>query len=301
MGSESSTTNLKAGKEHSDTTTYKDSDSLSQGNLPKKITKIRVWWSEFMVGFEAFYDGNSAGARKGSGFKDSDPHVDFDLSEDEHISEISGRSGDVIDTVTFHTNKGRTQKFGDSTGGEEFSLKEDGKVVKSFTVGFGEHMHFIEGHFGEDFAEPQKSQIAGKSHDDTTTFDDKDSHLTGKSHFRITELKVLHDNNMVFGIQAVYSADGDSVDPGVHAGNEMNSDTKTDTVSVPDGKHITGISGRSGDVINQLKIQLSDGSEHTFGGSDGSEFNNIVPHGKKVVALGGGLGGHLHNIFCYYN
>ena len=301
MGQHGSSQYHEAGKKHGDTKTFKDEDVLtSHGHVPNKLTAIRVWWSEYMVGFEAFYDNTSAGARMGSEFVHGTVYSDFVLGPDEYITEVSGRAGDLIDQITFHTNKGRKQQFGSSTGGSPFRLKEHGKVVKGFTVGFGGHLHFIGAHFVTPQSPPQQSNLAGKTHPDTQTFDDYKTHMNGKTNVQLTEIRVLHDNNMVFGVHGIYNVDGQIIDGGAHVGNEMNSNTLNQSISLTGGKYITGISGKNGNVVDSLKIHMSDGTEYNFGGSGGNPFPNIVPHGKRVVALGGGLGGHLHNIFCYY-
>ena len=194
---------------------------------------------------------------------------------------------------------GRSQQFGTSTGGHPFHLKQLGKVVKGFTVGFGGHLHFIGAHFGDAFDPPKPSAKAGKTHGDTQIFDDYETHLKGKSSIQMTEIRVLHDGKLVFGVEGIYAADGFAVSPGTHVGKELNATTINQSISLV-GKHITGISGRHGDVMDNLTITLSDGTSYSFGGTGGHAFGNIVPAGKKVVALAGGLGGHLHNIFCYY-
>lgn len=302
MGGHESIEYHEAGKTHPDTTVYKDEDVLASiGQHPKKITAIRVWWSEYMVGFEAFYDNVSAGARMGSEYKHGVVYSDFILGADEYITEVSGRSGDLIDQITFHTNLGRKQQFGSSTGGSPFSLKKHGKVVKGFTVGFGGHLHKIGCHFETLQSPPEPSHKAGKTHADTEHFDDYKTYLEGKSNITMTEIRVLHDGKLIFGVEGIYEADGVQISPGVHVGKELNSSTVNQSIALTGGKYISGISGRHGDVMDQLHIHLSDGTSYKFGGTGGHAFSNIVPAGKKVVALGGGLGGHLHNIFCYYH
>lgn len=57
----------EAGKRHGDTIAYKDEDVLATvGKVPQHISKIRIWYSDYIVGFEVFYDTQSAGARMGS-------------------------------------------------------------------------------------------------------------------------------------------------------------------------------------------------------------------------------------------
>lgn len=300
MGGVESATYHEAGKRHADTKSYKDEDVLaSHGYHPDRLSAIRVYWSEYCVGFEAFYDGVSAGARLGSEFIHGTVYSEMVFAADEHITKITGRSGDLVDMIKIHTNKGRKQKFGTSTGGSKFTLKEHGKVVKGFTVGFGGHLHFIGAHFGYSVDPPVKSTVAGKTHTDTAHFNDYTSQLEGKNGIRMTEIRVLHDGKMVFGVEGIYEANGYQVSPGVHVGNELNSSTINQSIALPVGTYVSGISGRNGNIIDQLKIKLNNGTEYKFGGDGGTAFGNIVPEGKKVIALGGGLGGHLHNIFCY--
>lgn len=300
MGGQESTVYHEAGKRHGDTKAYKDEDVLaSHGVMPNRITAVRVWWSEYCVGMEVYYDGVSAGARMGSEYVHGTVYSDFVLADGEYISEVSGRNGDLVDQFTIHTTLGRSQQFGTSTGGSKFRLKEHGKVVQGFTVGFGGHLHFIGAHFGTTYSPPVKSTKAGKTHGDTAHFDDYESHLKDRGHVQLTEIRVLHDGKLVFGVEGIYSAGGLQHSPGVHVGNEMTPTTINQSISLV-GKTITGISGRHGDVMDNLTISLSDGTSYSFGGTGGHAFANIVPTGKSVVALGGGLGGHMHNIFCYY-
>lgn len=298
MGSDASY--HEAGKHHPDTTAYKDEDVLAaHGYNPDKLTTIRIFWSEYCVGFEAFYDGVSAGARLGSEFVQGTVYSEMHFAPDEHITKITGRAGDLIDQISFHTNKGNSQTFGSSSGGHAFTLNEHGKVVKSFTVGFGGHLHFIGAHWGYQIDPPVKSAVAGKTHGDTQHFDDFSVGLDGKHCLRLAEIRVLHDNNMIFGVEGIYEANGVQWSPGVHVGSEMSSSTINQSIALPAGTYITEISGRHGDVMDHLTIKLNNGTKYDFGGSGGNKFGNIVSSGKKVIALGGGLGGHMHNIFCY--
>ena len=149
------------GKHHADTQSYKDEDQLASiGAHPKKINAIRVWADTFIVGMEVFYDGVSAGARYGTHGTAGMVQQDFLLGETEYLSSVSGRSGDIIDQITFTTTAGRTQSFG-GTGGSAFTLKEDGKIIKGFTLGFGGHLHFVGVHFEALVAAPVKVMQLG--------------------------------------------------------------------------------------------------------------------------------------------
>lgn len=123
----------EAGKTHSDTVSYKDEDKLAKiGHSPKRITAIRIWFHEYVVGIETFYDKITSGARMGTELLTGSVCEDFILDEKEYITEVSGRAGDVIDLLQFTTNYGKTVSWGNQSGGDPFLLSEPGKVVKGF-------------------------------------------------------------------------------------------------------------------------------------------------------------------------
>jgi hypothetical protein len=148
---------------------------------------------------------------------------------------------------------------------------------------------------------PQKSVMAGKIHGDTNPFDDFSTHLSTRQNIRIVKLRVIHDYKLVFGIESFYEADGFQITAGSHVGRELPYGATAQEISFQWGEVITSISGRHGDVIDFMQIQTSSGQTYQFGGSGGShQFNIAIPYGKTVMAFYGGLGGHLHNIGCYY-
>lgn len=438
----------EAGKWHPDTIAYDDKNELAKiGKTPDRITQIRIWGSQYIVGMEVFYDNVSAGARMGSEYTKGVYSQDFTLSKGEHIKKIFGRSGDLIDQVGFKTTKGREVTFGTSPGGKKFKLKQEGMVVKGFKVGFGGHLHSIGAFFGPKHgghkpspfptpapapfpaptpgypsstpsypaptpsypsstpsypapspsypsapsypspghgssiptpgaAQPSQpswpsaggssypaqpswptasgssatpsytppsynqptynpsapshsyvpapspaasytpvpapqpaphvsymtqSNVAGKYHGDTKTFDDYKDMLKGKTNIRLTELRVIHDNKFVMGIEALYEADGYSFSGGMHVGSEMSVNTVNQSVSLAWGETITSITGQHGDIIDSLTVKTSTGKIYKFGGTGGSfTYSLYIPDGKTVKAFAGGVGGHLHNISCYY-
>jgi hypothetical protein len=58
---------------------------------------------------------------------------------------------------------------------------------------------------------------------------------------------------------------------------------------------------RSGALIDAIHFTTNQGRDFRAGGGGGGP-NLLTPEGRpvKVVALSGGLGGHLHNISCHY-
>lgn len=527
----------EAGKWHADTKQYNDETELAKiGKAPKRITQIRIWASEYIVGMEVFYDGVSAGARMGSEYWKGVYSQDLILGSDEYIKKVSGRCGDLIDQLTFKTTNGKSYTFGTSSGGKAFKLKVSGKIVRGFNIGFGGHLHCIGTYWGDKkkhkptpapmpfpiptpspfptpapmpvpvptpspfpfptpapmpvpvptpspfpkptpmpvpvptpspfptpapmpvpvptpspFPKPTpvitpsyptitptplpkpvpvitpsypapistptyttptystptystptystptystptyttptvtptipaptpvitptwpttttttttwptttptitpsfptvsvtttktatytppipaptpayvplptptyvpvpapapvmstikltQSNVAGKVHADTTAFDDYKYTLKSKYSVRMTELRVIHDNEFIFGVEAIYEADGVSVSGGMHVGSEMNYNVVNQSVVLSDGETITGITGKHGTVIDSMTVKTSTGKIYQFGGSGGSfSYSLYIPPGKTVKGVAGGTGGHLHNISCYYN
>jgi len=143
--------------------------------------------------------------------------------------------------------------------------------------------------------------VGGKTHADTVHFDDYTSLLKGKSDVRVSELRVIHDNKYIFGIEAIYEADGLTLSGGMHIGKELNHAAVNQAVSLAYGETITSISGQHGDVIDSMTIKTSSGKVYKFGGTGGSfSYALYIPAGKVVKAFAGGTGGHLHNFSCYY-
>ena len=133
----------EAGKWHADTVKYNDESELKKvGKTPKRITQIRIWSSQYIVGIEVFYDGISAGARMGTEYSKGVVYQDLVLQKNEDIKKVYGRNGDLIDQLGFKTTKGREITFGTSKGGKKFKLKDvAGRIVKGFNIGFGGHLH----------------------------------------------------------------------------------------------------------------------------------------------------------------
>jgi len=150
-----------------------------------------------------------------------------------------------------------------------------------------------------------QSNLAGKSHADTLQFDDYNSNkqlLGSSSNVRISELRVIHDNKVIIGIEVIYEADGQIVSGGMHCGKEVSHTAVNQAVQLGYGETITGITGKHGDVIDSMIVTTSTGTNYQFGGTGGSfNYSLYIPAGKTIKSFAGGTGGHLHNISCYYS
>jgi len=68
-----------------------------------------------------------------------------------------------------------------------------------------------------------KTIVGGKIHTDTEVFDDYKSHqdtFDKNPSIRISELRVIHNNDTVFGVEAMYSIGTMQISGGMHVGKE---------------------------------------------------------------------------------
>jgi hypothetical protein len=101
---------------HGNTETYDDWHSVKKGtwggDYPIALTSIRVWTGQQnIIGFEAFYDGLSAGARMGDGSQVRE-YETFILNPEEGIVEVFGCADEIIHTLGFRTSEGREISYG---------------------------------------------------------------------------------------------------------------------------------------------------------------------------------------------
>ena len=196
------------------------------------------------------------------------------------------------------TNTGRTASFG-GPGGSPFTIEQQGQVVKGFTLGFGGHLHFVGAHFAPLNPPPVKLSGGGKVHPDTTAFDDVSQALAGRENIELSELRILHDGQFVYGVNALYNTSSGPVDGGVHAPAALPPNIVNQSVPLPAGTWITGVTVRSGDIVDNISIVLNTGLSYSFGGQGGNPTQLAIPAGGKVRGIAGGFGGHLHNFTVY--
>lgn len=227
-----------AGKTNSSTRLVRDSEVLEEKKQnPKKITAIIVYWNDHLCGFEAFYDGKSAGPRIGNDYNNGVVHSRMDFADDQYITELSGKSGDSLEHLVVQTSNGRSLAFGSPENGDHFSLKEEGKVVKNFDIAFYDSLNLIGANFGAPDDIFTLSRDVGSFHSGSTqTFDDLESKLKGRSGVEISSIDVLHDKNMVVGIEVIYKLDGLYKETSSHLGKNYNPSTTRKTIEVGNSK-----------------------------------------------------------------
>jgi len=281
----------EAGKGHEDTVYY---DDLASQRLQenKKVTEIKFYWSEYLMGAEVFYD-NKPGVPQISknGYLHSGSIV---VQEGEHIVEIKGRAGALVDFVTVQTSLGREKDFGESKGGQPFKLRgKPGEVLRGLKLGTGGHLHIIGAYFGPQIENKQLFYKEGGNHHKDTKMIETLQHKDK----RITEVK-LFSERLVYGLE-IY-ADHHSI--GLYQGLEKGPKMTTETLQLEPGENITEIQGRYKDVITKLTFITSRGRQITVGKKKGKfDISLKGPPGTVVRAFKFGIGGHLHFIGAYFD
>ena len=130
--------------------------------------------------------------------------------------------------------------------------------------------------------------------------------MSGKM-VHIKRMKVFFDHQFVFGFEVDYDVYNDHgffkhhrEFKEIHYGYMMPKSHHTKEHSFAHHEHITAVTGRCGNIIDNLRIFTEKGCVIDAGGKGGMEFSLNVPPGRKIYAFSGGFGGHLHNIAAHY-
>lgn len=146
-----------------------------------------------------------------------------------------------------------------------------------------------------------KSNVCGQAYADSFYFDNYNENLKGHNYVNMTEVRVIHDKNCVYGFQTVYKVDGVDTVSSIHSGKAVHESALFESVPLQYGETIVEINGRINEVIIGLKIITSTGKTYGFGNyNDGKFFSLNIPPGKKVIGLAGEYQQYLHNMACYY-
>ena len=142
----------------------------------------------------------------------------------------------------------------------------------------------------------------GKTHGDTKK---EYQDIEGlKSNFQrvpyIQYIEVFHDGKLVYGYQFYYHGGYQSNKR--HYGAHAHAGVRCDRVSLEPDEYLTGAGGRFGDLCDQLWFKTSHGRDLVFGGSGGSSktFDTGAAQKPLILALGAGMGGHVHHIKCFF-
>jgi len=199
-----------------------------------------------------------------------------------------------------------TKTWGCPITGDAFRFNMNGSYIQSLKFGIDSHISYIEPVWESESLincrivkfdlNGKFSETCGKTHKDTVGFNDQ-FFVAGKWNYSIAQINVWHDGKFVYGVQFFYGMDGDVVSPGAHCGN---GNVKCEQIKFNQGEHLVKMLVRSGDIVDHLSLYTDQGRVVSCGGNGGDPSLIVTPPGTQIVALGGGTGGHLHNLVAFF-
>lgn len=188
----------------------------------------------------------------------------INLEADEFISSVSGRSGDRLDQITFHSNKKTYGPFG-GLGGDSFRVDFSGKALHFLFGRSGSRMDQLGFGFGDQ--PPALPTNIGRSgaHGGTggEPFDDLSAggYVLGK----IMAITVRH-GRWVDKIAALYEGQSNSNPHGGGGGTEA-------TFTLDNDEWLAEIKGCSGAKLDQVQfVTTKNRTSPPYGGNGGSPF-----------------------------
>jgi hypothetical protein len=270
------------------------------------ITGVKVVWSNYIVGLELIFAGQSSGLVKGS-HSQNIWEENFNLTQGDYIVQVYGRHHSVISCLGFRTAKGLTKTWGNPLEGEPFTFGFEQHYIKALKLGVAEYLTYIEPVVEHemfvnaqrlDFVASEKyTPTLGKQKNNSEGFDDYEW-IDGKFNYAIAEAKIWHDGTSVYGIQFSYHLDGTKKTPGKHCA-EANG-LRVETLVLNEDEHIVKILVRAGEWIDHITLVTDQGRQLSAGGNGGVAYLASVPEYHQFVAIGGSTGQHLDTLQLYY-
>jgi hypothetical protein len=223
----------------------------------------------------------------------------FHLDADEYIAGISGRTGKYVDSIQFHTNKRSSPLFGGRGGDREYRIEiPAGYQAVGFAGRADQYVDAVgltyvarrSGRFGSTLGSPanaDETAVAGGR--GGRAFADRDVPAGA----RIAEVRV-RAGEWLDSIQVVYAlADGRTVEGSRHGGTGGN----VSVFRLDRDEYVIGLSGRSGERVDSLRIQTNRRTSQVFGGRGGSQDYRLdVPAGSEAIGFTGRSGEYLDAI-----
>jgi hypothetical protein len=245
------------------------------------------------------------------GGRGGNPQV-FRLDSDETIQGISGRCGDLVDSIRFHTNKRTSPTFGGRGGNREYRIEvPGGGQFAGFTGRYGSSIDAIGlavfSSYGatrrglglpdrRNIPEPPPSPVM-----ETTIaggrggnpFSDREV----PSGARLAEIRIS-SGDMIDSIQAIYVLpDGRSMEGVRHGGGGG----RVNSLRLDSDEYVIGISGRYGDKVDSIRIHTNKRVSQNYGGGGGNrDFRIEVPARNQAVGFTGRSGDLLDAIGLTY-
>jgi len=261
-----------------------------------RILEVRVRAGDYVDSVQFAYvfpDGRTAdGPRHGGG---GGKLRVFRLDSDEYIVGISGRYGDLIDSIRFQTNKRTSQVFGGRGGSRDYNIVVPaGNMAIGFTGRAGDYLDAI-GLTHMPLPRPsgpfRLTSLAGGR--GGSPFADQDIPAGA----RIVEVRV-GAGNWIDSIRAVYLLPNGGYSEGPRHGGGGG---RTFSFRLDSDEYITGISGRYGEYLDSIRIHTNKRTSQKYGGGGGDrDFRLDVPAGNQVMGFAGRSGDYVDAIGLTY-
>lgn len=141
------------GKRFSDTEEFNDFEWL-MNKFNYNVAEVKLWHDGNIVHgiqFSYLLDGTKKTPGQHSSYANNIRCESLVLGEDEHITKILIRAGEIIDHVTLVTDKGRTLSAGGMGGYAYLAVAPQGMQFTSVQGGIGKCLQFVQFHFDEIF------------------------------------------------------------------------------------------------------------------------------------------------------
>lgn len=110
--------------------------------------------------------------------------------------------------------------------------------------------------------------------------------------------------NLTLGFSATYEEASGARHTITHMGKEATKGCSKVKLTLEKGEYIVKVTGRKGGLVDNLGFVTSGKRTIQAGGPGGYPFTMCIPglvgRGKRLIALGGGTNGHLHNVYAYF-
>lgn len=320
------------GTRGSDTVDFDDLVLL--GAQPTKIMHIKMWADPASVGgiqITYLIGGVPRQAPQHVGSQGWNmPTQELALGPDEFVTEISGSHSTLIQNLVFRTNNGKTLSGG-GMGPQAFTLDiPKGQQFVALRGGANGYLQTIGASWGPIIpgggvgpvgpqalplgppvspAPPSPfpfaaavlftPEVGGAVHPDSRRFDLGNDAAKGG---QLMKISLLHNGKQIYGLACTYFFNQKKAKSG-YVGklkNLKNPTLQKVTLALQTGEQVIEVSGRAGDLINNITMRTSAGRLITAGGFAGEPFPNILPPGRQLVTFHGLYGDCLHKIGLYY-
>jgi hypothetical protein len=140
----------KVGKDHSDSEGFNDFDWIKD-KFNYSVNEVKIWTdNNFATGIQFHYNMDGTKKTPGKHNADNSPYVkNLVFNENEHITKVIIRAGDIIDGMTIYTDQGRQLSAGGNGGQAFIAVAPPGHHFIACNGAIGNHLHNIQFHYDE--------------------------------------------------------------------------------------------------------------------------------------------------------